>query len=70
MIYVITGILFILIGSGNLLTGQLHPERPNARLSKGLGYVGIVIGALTLIGGIAQVAGLVTPPVPDPPVQP
>ncbi len=68
MVYVVTGLVFMLIGFGNLMTGRLHPERPNARLSKGLGYVGMVIGLLTLIGGIAQVAGLmpVAPPPPNP----
>jgi hypothetical protein len=68
MVYVVTGLVFILIGSANLLTGRLHPDRPNARLSKGLGYVGIVCGVLTLLGGIAQVAGFGPPPVP--PAQP
>ena len=66
MILIVTGIVFILVGSGNLMTGRLHPERPNASLSRGLGYVGIVVGGLTLIGGIAQVAGWI----PEPPNQP
>jgi hypothetical protein len=68
MVYLVTGLVFMLIGFGNLMTGRLHPERPNSRLSKGLGYVGMVIGLLTLIGGIAQVAGFGPPPVP--PAQP
>ncbi len=66
MVYVITGLVFILIGIGNLATGRLHPERPNAETSRRLGYVGIAVGCLILIAGIADLAGLI----PEPPNQP
>ncbi len=66
MVYVITGVVFILIGIGNLATGRLHPERANAGTSRRLGYVGIGVGILILIVGIADVAGLI----PQPPKQP
>jgi hypothetical protein len=64
MILIITGLVFSLIGWGNLAMSRLHPDRPNARMTRGLGYVGIICGLLTLIGGIAQVAGLEPPAVP------
>ena len=68
MALIVTGLVFGLIGCGNLAVGRLHPERPNARLSRGMGYVGIACGAITLIAGIAQVAGF--GPGPVPPAQP
>jgi len=46
MVYVISGLVFALIGFGNLAVGRLHPERPNARLSRGLGIVGIIVGSI------------------------
>ncbi len=71
MILIPFGLVFALIGVGNLATGRLHPERPNARLSRGLGYVGIVIGILSFVFGLAQVTGvLVVPTPPAPPAVP
>ena len=62
------GLVFALIGVGNLATGRLHPERPNAGLSRGLGYVGIVVGVLSFVFGLLQATGvLVPPPIPQPP---
>ena len=67
LIYAIAGLLIALIGVGNLTTARLHPERPNAGLSRGLGYVGIVIGMLTFVFGLLQATGvLVPPPLPEP----
>lgn len=66
MILIVTGIVFILLGLGNLAVGRKLADRPNASLTRGLGYVGIGIGLLTLLGGIAQVSGLV-PAVPPQP---
>ena len=63
MILIVTGLVFGLIGWGNLAMGRLHADRPNARLTRGLGYVGIFCGAVFLIVGVAQLAG-VTPPAP------
>jgi hypothetical protein len=64
MILIVTGLVFTLVGYGNLAMSRLHADRPNARLTRRLGYVGIVCGVLTVIGGIAQVAGFGSPPVP------
>ncbi len=67
MILIPFGLVFALIGVGNLATGRLHPERPNAGLSRGLGYVGIVVGMLSFVFGILQATGvLVPPPIPEP----
>ena len=66
MILIPFGLIFALIGVGNLVTGRLHPERPNAGLSRGLGYVGIIIGLLSFVFGIAQATGILV--VPEPPV--
>ena len=68
MIYIISGLLFALIGVANLTTGRLHPERPNARLSRGMGYIGIIVGLITFVFGLAIASGvLVPPPLPQPP---
>ena len=68
MIYVVTGLIFTMIGVGNLVTGRLHPERPNARLSRGLGFVGIFVGTAMFIFGLLTATGLVVPPpMPGPP---
>ena len=68
MIYAIAGLLIALIGVANLTTARLHPERANAGLSKGLGYVGIIIGTLTFVFGLATATGLIVPPpLPEPP---
>ena len=67
MILIPFGLIFALIGVGNLATGRLHPERANAGLSRGLGYVGIVVGMLSFIFGILQATGvLVPPPIKEP----
>ena len=66
MILIPFGLIFALIGVGNLVTGRLHPERPNARLSRGLGYIGIVVGLLSFVFGLLQVSGVLV--VPGPPV--
>ncbi len=66
MILIPFGLVFALIGVGNLVTGRLHPERPNASLSRGLGYVGIVIGTLSFVFGLLQATGVLV--VPEPPV--
>ena len=64
----IFGLVFALIGVVNLVTGRLHPDRPNARMSRGLGYIGIVVGVLSFVFGLLQVTGiLVPPPLPPPP---
>jgi hypothetical protein len=68
MVLIVTGFVFALIGYGNIAVSRLHPERDNAQLTRRLGYVGIGCGVLTLIGGIAQLAGFGPPPVP--PAQP
>ena len=66
MILIPFGLVFALIGVGNLVTGRLHPERANAGLSRGLGYVGIVVGILSFLFGILQATGvLVPPPLPN-----
>ncbi len=71
MILIPFGLVFALIGVANLTTGRLHPERPNAGLSRGLGYVGIVVGTLSLVFGILQSTGvLVVPEPPNPPQAP
>jgi hypothetical protein len=52
---ILTGIFLTLIGWGNLYTGRKHPERINARLLRGMGYVGIVVGMiLTIVGVMAK----------------
>lgn len=56
------GFVFALIGVGNLTTGRLHPERPTARLLRGLGYVGIIIGTLTFVFGLLTATGVLVPP--------
>ena len=68
-IYAIAGLLIALIGVGNLTTARLHPERANARMSRGLGYVGIVVGLLTFVFGLLQATGVLVPP-PQPQPQP
>jgi nitrate/nitrite transporter NarK len=65
MILIVTGLVFIVIGFGNRAVGKLHPERPNASLTLGLGYVGIVIGVITLIGAIVMILAP-TPNLPAP----
>ena len=68
MLLIIFGLIFAVIGVGNLITGRLHPERSNARLSKGLGYVGIVVGVVSFMFGLLTATGvLVPPPLPGPP---
>jgi hypothetical protein len=62
MILIVTGVVFMVIGLVNLKTSQIQADRPNARLTRGLGYVGIVVGVLNLIGGIVQISGLLVPP--------
>ena len=52
MFTIITGVLILLIGVGNLITGRLHPERINARLQRGMGYVGIALGLAITINGV------------------
>jgi len=64
MVLIVTGIVFALVGYGNIVVSGLHADRPNARLTRRLGYVGIGCGVLTLIGGIAQLAGFGPPPLP------
>ena len=69
MILIPFGLIFALIGVGNLVTGRLHPERPNARISRGLGYVGIIVGLLSFVFGLLMATGvLVPPPLPPQPV--
>ena len=68
MFLIIFGLIFAIIGVGNLITGRLHPERPNARLSRGLGYVGIIVGLVSFTFGLLTATGvLVPPPLPQPP---
>ena len=55
MTAIITGIVVALIGAGNLTTGRMHPERINARLQRGMGYIGLVIGALIVLNGLVMV---------------
>jgi hypothetical protein len=52
---IVTALVFFVIGWGNLSVGRRHPERANARISRGLGYVGIAIGLIMLIVGIAMI---------------
>ena len=54
-----TGLFIALIGGGNLYTGRKHPERINARLLRGMGCVGIVVGLLVSLGGLLS---MLTPP--------
>ena len=61
------GLVFAVIGVMNLITGRLHPERPNAFLSRGLGYVGIVVGTLTFVFGLLMATGVLVPPSPPRP---
>ena len=53
------GLVFTLIGVGNLAIDRLHPETPNAFLSRGLGYVGIVVGLLSFVFGLLTATGVV-----------
>ena len=55
MTAIITGFVIALIGAGNLTTGRMHPERINARLQRGMGYIGLVIGALIVLNGLVMV---------------
>ena len=55
MTAIITGIVVALIGAGNLTTGRMHPERINARLQRGMGYIGLVIGTLIVLNGLVMV---------------
>ena len=55
MILIITGVVFILFGLGNRAMARLHPERPNAQFTGRLGYVGIVVGVITLLAAIAMI---------------
>jgi hypothetical protein len=59
MILIVTGIVFALVGYGNLAMSRLHADRPNARLTRSLGFVGIGCGLITLIAGIGQLTGLI-----------
>ncbi len=52
MTTIFTGLFLALIGGGNLYTGRKHPERINARLLRGMGYVGIVVGLFVTIVGV------------------
>lgn len=62
LVLIAFGFVFALMGVGNLATGRLHPERPTARLSRGLGYVGVIIGILTLVFGLLMATGVLVPP--------
>ena len=65
MILIPFGLVFALIGVVNLTTSRLHPERPNSSMSRGLGYVGVVVGSLSIVFGILQTTGVLV--VPEPP---
>jgi hypothetical protein len=66
MILIVVGVVFMVVGLVNLLTSKVQVDRPNYRLTRGLGYVGIVVGVVNLLGGIAQLAGVF----PQPPAAP
>ncbi len=63
---VIFGLVFALIGVVNLTTARLHPDRPNSGMSRGLGYIGVVVGSLSIVFGLLQTTGILKPP-PEPP---
>lgn len=69
-VLILFGLVFAVIGVGNLVTGRLHPERPNAGMSRGLGYVGIVVGTLSFVFGLLTATGVLVPPTPPQPPAP
>ena len=67
MILIPFGLVFALIGVVNLTTARLHPERPNSGMSRGLGYIGVVVGSLSIVFGLLQATGVLKPPPPPEP---
>ena len=63
MATIISGLVIALIGGLNLVTGRMHPDRINARLQRGMGYVGLAVGLLVALGGVFMLM------VPNPPPQ-
>jgi hypothetical protein len=52
MMMIVFGTVMAFIGLANLKTSQMHPERINSGIQRGLGYVGITCGVISILCGL------------------